>query len=174
MPLVNPPLPGIQISGAIPLKVGGSPSAGGGGSASAYNHVHALQETSGPTNLDLGGILTGEMVRRVAAALVGRQIDVLRLTSNSSSTSTAPADVSADLSVSLKAATNYLVWWIFSYVTAATTTGLRVGMNYSGTLGSNTLFALLGATSPTAMQNAATGTNDALLGQAGVGPGSLQ
>jgi len=140
--------------------------------ASAFDHVHPLIETAGPTSLDMGDILTGEGVRRVGATLVGRQFDILRLANNASTSIVTPVDVDPVLSAPLKATTNYVVVWVMSYVTAALTTGLRVGMHYTGTLGSNTLFALLGATAPTAMQAMATGADDGLLGQAGVGPGA--
>ena len=131
-----------------------------------------LLELSGPTKLDVGDVLTNEVMRRVAGTLVGRQFDMLRLSSSSISTITASADVSADLTTPLKAATNYMVLWMIQYATAATTTGLRVALNYSGGTLNSILYGIFGATAAAAMQSAVTGTNDGLLGAAGVGPGS--
>jgi hypothetical protein len=149
--------------------IGGGNLAGSGGALALANHDHTFRETDGPTDLQMGPVLDLEAVRRVGAFLIGRILRVLRRSANQSSTVVTPTDVS-DLSLDLKALNNYLVLWVIYYTTAATTTGLRVGLHYSGTL--NTIFySLLGATGATAMQSEATATDDALLGQAGVGPG---
>ena len=60
MPLVNP-----IISKVAPLKVGGSANAGAGLLASAFDHVHPLTETSGPTNMGLGAIADKHLWQRI-------------------------------------------------------------------------------------------------------------
>ena len=169
MPLVNP---GIQLSSALPRRVGGAPSAGSylEQLASAYDHAHPFTETSGPTNLALGGILDGEIPWRVADFLVGRQLDVGRLANNASTSLIALSDVDASWNFALKAPAGYTAIWILHYNTAAVTTGLRLAVNYTGTL--NTVrYGIMAATSLTSFQCESTTTVDTPLGQAGVGPG---
>lgn len=167
-----------ELGGIVSFPGFGGPSQGIGGGNTAgvsplvahADHDHTLRETSGPTDLTMGSILDNESVRRVGGQLAGRIFRVLRRAGSASTSVTTPADVSGDLSVDLKAATANMVVWVIYYLTAATTTGLRVGLNFSGTL--NTIhYGLLGATGATAMQSEFASTNDTLVGQAAVGPG---
>jgi len=168
VPLSNP-----IISRVAPVKVGGAANAGVGWLASAFDHSHPLIETAGPTNLSMGSILDNEAVRRVAANLVGRQIQVARLTVGPAvNSTTAMADVGSQLNFDLKANEQYLVCWVVYYQTAATSTPIRLAMSYSGTLNSGTRTGLLGAQSPTAFISGVGTVDDVGLGAASAGPGS--
>ena len=151
--------------------IGGGNTEGVSARLARRDHDHTFRETSGPTDMLMGAILAGESIRRVAGVLTGRLVGACVLTANQATTSGTAVDVSAaDMSFDLKAGTAYVIIWFFMYSTAATTTGLLLGMNYSGTT-SLIRYGILGATSLTGMQSLITSTNDGLLGQAAVGPG---
>jgi hypothetical protein len=168
MPLVNP-----IISNVAPLKVGGSPSAGAGLLASAFDHVHPLIETAGPTNLNMGAILDGEAVRRVGANLVGRLLRANSNTgSNISTTLATPTDVSPNLTFPLQAGFAYVALWLLNYETANATTGIMLSANFTGTPTSARRLGALIATGATTMFSNTSATFDTLLGNPAVGPGS--
>ena len=169
MPLSNP-----IISRVAPVKVGGAANAGVGWLASAFDHIHPLIETAGPTNLNMGGILDGEAVRRVAGNLVGRQFQVARFTTGGGAVtaSTAFSDVSAQLNFDLKASADYLALWFVFYHTAAVSTPIRLSTAYSGTLSSGSRFGLLGATSLTGFMSGTGNANDDNLYAGSAGPGA--
>ena len=171
MPLTNP-----IISRVAPVQVGGSANAGLGFLASAFDHAHPLIETSGPSNLNMGGILAGEAVRRVAGDLVGRQLQVARLTTGGGVTtsSTTFSDVSSQLNFDLKASTDYLVFWVVYYETAAVATPIRLSTNYTGTVTSGTRFGLFGATSGAGVMSGAAFANDTTLWNGSAGPGPTE
>jgi len=166
VPLYNP-----IISNVAPNKVGGAASAGVGLLASAFDHVHPLVETAGPTNLSVGSWLDGEMVRRAGALLVGRLVSLPRLTAGQSSVSASLADVSPQLTAALKAGLTYFFAWFVIYRTANATTGLRLAVNYSGTQ-SYIRATLLGATGPAGFQSDSATALDTAVGASGVGPSS--
>ena len=165
MPLSNP-----IISRVAPVKVGGNPSAGVGLLASAFDHVHPLIETAGPTNLSLGGVLSNEMIRRVSSALVGRSIVTDQNTSSASSSVVTPADVSSRLNFALKAAEEYAALWVIHYNTAAAGTGLMLGVNFDGTI-DDLRYGLLIATGATTIYSGSATSPDTLLGAATTGTG---
>ena len=168
MPLVNPAP--IGISSALPIKVGGSPNAGVGALASAFDHVHPMIETAGPTPLDIGAWLDAEMARRVGSSIVGRQLSVQRSGVSQSSTSGTLADVTA-LLTALKSGATYLFAFLISYRTANNATGLDLSVNYTGTV-SAVRFTLLGGTGAAAFQSAHINALDSKLGSSTVGPGA--
>jgi len=165
VPLSNP-----IISRVAPVKVGGNPSAGVGLLASAFDHVHPLVETSGPTNLSWGGVLNNELVKRGSGLLIGRSIVTDQNTSSASSSVVTPADVSSRLNFALKAAEEYAVLWPMQYSTAAVGTGLMLGVNFDGTI-DDLRYGVLIATGATAMFSACASSPDTLLGSATTGPG---
>jgi hypothetical protein len=166
MPLVNP-----IISKVVPVKIGGTPIAGVGRLASAFDHVHGLVETAGPTNLTPGSWLDGEMARRVGSLIAGRLMTFPRLTAGVSSTLATAGDVSPQLTVALKTGTTYFFAWFVVFRTANATTGLRLAINYSGTA-SYMRCVLLGATGAAGFQASETSTLDGLIGVSAVGPGA--
>jgi hypothetical protein len=118
-----------------------------------------------------GAAADGESLRRVGAATTGRANILLRSTSPTSSTVTSLADV-AGLTTPLKANTAYAFRFSFIYRTAATTTGLRMAVAFTGTSSS----VRVGLTGSTAATTAIGGAATALATQVGstsVGPGAV-
>jgi hypothetical protein len=167
MPLVNP-----IISKVVPVKVGGSASAGVGRLASAVDHVHPLVETSGPTELGTGPIPDLDFLRRSGPLIEGRTLATARLMATQNSSVVTLADVHAtQMGFNLKDDSGNMFMFVVAYRTAAATTGLRLAVNYTGTF-SLLRYGLLGATSATAFQSGNIAANDTPLGAAGVGPGA--
>lgn len=160
------------VAAAPPIGIGASNSEGAASSFARSDHNHTIRETSGPQDLTVGSILNGESVRRISGAvLAGRLIRTDRNNGTATSTVVTPADVSAGLTVaSLTAGEAYGVIWVLHYNTAATTTGLMLSVNYTGTA-ANVRFGVLMASAATTMFSASATALDTLLGQAGVGPG---
>jgi hypothetical protein len=154
-----------------PVKVGGSANAGAGRLASAFDHVHPLTETSGPTDLTPGSIIDTETVRRVGALLVGQQFDSGRQAGGQGSTSTDMTDIGTPFVWNIRRTGGHMFLALLSYSTALVTTGLRLNANFTGTFSTNGV-RIFGATGPAALvaANAAWGTP---LGSAGVGPGNV-
>jgi hypothetical protein len=165
MPLFNP-----SISRAAPIKVGGNANAGLSFLASAFDHVHPLIESAGPTNLNMGSWLDGEILRRVGANMVGR---VLRANSTQGSNSTSLAtatDASPSLTFSLEGSRAYLALFIIGYTTASAATGLMLSANFTGTSSGNQRVAVLIATGATTMFSQTSASYDVLMGNPTVGP----
>jgi hypothetical protein len=168
MPLVNP-----IISKVVPIKIGGAANAGAGRLASAFDHIHPLIETAGPTNLTPGAILDGEGFRRVGSSIVGRLLRANSNTGGNISTSLAtPSDVSPSLTFPLQAGLAYVALWLLNYETANATTGIMLSVNFTGTATSNRRMGALIATGATTMFSNTAATLDTLLGNPTVGPGS--
>jgi hypothetical protein len=170
MPLVNP-----VISRAVPIKVGGAPSAGAGFLASAFDHIHALTETSGPSNLALGDIFDDDMVRRVNALLVGRMLRANNTNGTAATSLTTPTDISSSLNFAIPPSASPAVFyalWVLFYLTAAAGTGLMLSCNITGASSANDRFGVLMATGAATMHSAYATIFDALLGNPTVGPGS--
>lgn len=164
MPLSNP-----IISRVAPVKVGGSANAGAGRLASAFDHVHPLTETSGPDDLGMGSIISTEVVRRIGSLLVGQQFDVGRQAGGQGSTSTTMTDIGLPFVWNIRRTGGHVFVALLSYSTAATTTGLRLNANFTGTFSTNGI-RIFGATGPAALV-AANATWGTPLGSAAVGPG---
>jgi hypothetical protein len=168
MPLVNP-----IISGVAPIKVGGAANAGAGLLASAFDHIHPLTETSGPTNMSLGDILDGDGVRRIASAFVGRAIRANSITSGVSTSVVTASDVSSALTFSLLPSNGAcLALWLLSYSTALATTGIMLSANFTGTSSSSRRVAVLTATGASTIYSESALAFDTLLGNATVGAGA--
>jgi hypothetical protein len=168
MPLTNP-----RVSRAVPIKVGGSANAGVGRLASPSGHVHPLIETSGPTSLDMGSWLDGEIGRRVGGNVVGRFLGAGSTTGSASSTVTTPTDVDSKLNFDLETGRVYLGLWLLSYSTANLTTGIMLAVNYTGTASASGLrMAVIMATDAAAMFSQNATTFDSLMGLPTVGPGA--
>jgi hypothetical protein len=163
--------PTSVIGTAAPSQgIGGGNLLGSSLLLSRSDHNHTIRETAGPTDLTVGSWLDGEISRRVGSVLVGRQFEVKILTTSPATTNVAAANVSTDMAFTLKANTSYMVVFPLFASSAATTTGVMLGLNFSGTT-SALRYGFLSATNNTTMQSAETQTNDTLLGQTGVGPG---
>jgi hypothetical protein len=168
MPLVNPP----GISSAIPIKVGGSPSAGVGLLSSAFDHVHGLIETSGPTNMSLGAILDNELVSRAGGSFIGRQLETANNNGTATTTSATLVDATTSLNFSLlHSGAGYLGVWVLGYTTQGGGNGLLLSLNFTGTAGTQR-YGVMMATSATAMYSSWESANfDVPLGNPTVGPG---
>jgi len=168
MPLYSP----VRIATSLPMKVGGAPDAGAGLLASAYNHVHPLQETSGPSNLSLGDILNGEMWRRVSGNVIaGRALKAQSSNGTATSTVVTLADVTANLTFALEGGRTYLALWMLSIASAAATTGVMLSVNFTGTPGGVRYGVMMATGANTTFSQTST-VFDTLLGMPAVGPGS--
>jgi hypothetical protein len=65
------------VVGAPTVGIGGGNSAGASGELAGKDHDHAIRETSGPTDLTVGAIENGELVRRIGTSLVGHPHDII-------------------------------------------------------------------------------------------------
>lgn len=166
-------LGGMTGFGSPVQGIGGGNTEGVSPKAARSDHDHTLRETTGPTDLTMGGILDGETFRRTAGAILGRQVEVKRLTIGPANRNVVTmGDVAlVQLAFDLKANAQYLTFWIVFYQTAAATTGLVLSQNFTGTV-NQWRFGLFGSTGATAMQSAVGTASDAPLGAVGVGPGA--
>jgi hypothetical protein len=171
VPLSNP-----IISRVDPVKVGGAANAGVGRLASAFDHIHPLIETAGPTNLNMGAILDDTMVKRLGANFIGRMLRANSTAGTNSTSSTALSDVSSSLNFAIPAnvpgAAVFYGLWVLFYNTAAATTGIILSANVSGASAGNDRVGVFLATGPTAMYSQYASVLDTPLGSPTVGPGS--
>jgi hypothetical protein len=129
------------FKGAAASGGGGPPTGNAGGQlGGTYPNpdVRGLRETAGPTLLTLGAIADGDCIRRVGSTAVGRFLRTLYKTADQVSAVTALADLT-DLTVALPRAGTYHYTFSGDYRTNATTTALRLAINYSGTTSSQHL-----------------------------------
>lgn len=93
----------------------------------------SLREVGGPTDLSIGSMPDGSYPRRSGSSFEGRIRRVIRKTSNQTVSSTTPADCT-DLAFTGLAAGAYIFRFVLFYSAAASTTGLRVAVDYTGTV----------------------------------------
>lgn len=131
------------------------------GGTAASPDVRGVREGGGQL-LTFGSILDGEAPRRVGTDIVGRDSRRVRKTGNQTVASTTPADCT-DLSFTgLKASTTYIYRFVLYYDAAATTTGLRITVDYTGTV-TETKYGLNAPRTATAATWAAATADDASL-----------
>jgi hypothetical protein len=159
-------------TGAPSRGIGGGNSEGTSIALARADHNHLLRETSGPTDLLMGGILADEILRRVSGSLVGRQLDTCNTTGTASTTSGTLVDVAGSLNFTLgHAAEGYIGIWMLGYITQTATNGLLLSINFSGTAGTQRHGVII-ATGATTMFSAWESANfDVPLGNPTVGPG---
>lgn len=125
MPFYNP-----VISTVTPQRIGGTPSAGVSKLAAADDHVHPFTEAAGPTNLAIANILDTEMVWRTGTNLQGRYERVARTTANLNNNTTTLSNL---VQITVPRSGNFIFEGSASYNCAATTTGLQLAFDFTGT-----------------------------------------